>query len=108
MVEIKNYNELESIFNNNKDKMVVVDFYANWCSPCRSLGETLSSLTEEESKDIFIVKVNVDEVDDLTRIYPVRSIPVLLYFKDGNLLERTTGNMDKITFLGKVKEILER
>jgi thioredoxin 1 len=108
MKEIKSYDDLENIFNANEDKLVVVDFFATWCGPCRTLGETLSSLSEDEMKNIVIVKVNVDEADELTLKYPVRSIPVLLYFLKGELVERTTGNMDKITFLQKVDEILSR
>lgn len=103
MVEIRNCEELETIINDNKDKLVVVDFYATWCSPCRALGEMLSSLNEDETKDIVIVKSNVDESDELTLRYPVRSIPVLLFFNKGNMVERVTGNIDKTTFLNKVK-----
>jgi thioredoxin 1 len=84
-----------------------VDFYATWCGPCRTLGSTLSSLTPDETKDIVIVKVDVDEADDLTIEYGIRSVPTLLFFKKGELVDRTTGNLDKITFLKKIEEILK-
>jgi thioredoxin 1 len=69
---------------------VLVDFYADWCGPCRALGPILEELAEE-TKDAKIVKVNVDESPQLASQYGVSSIPSLLVFKDGRIVARQTG-----------------
>ncbi len=102
MREINVFTEIESVINGTNDKLIVVDCYAPWCGPCRALGEMFISLTNEELNGYEIIKVNVDEADDFIMKYPVRSVPTVLYFKDGKMLDRTTGNMNKEDFLEKV------
>ena len=105
MRKIKDYQELEVIFNINKDKLVIVDFFATWCGPCRMLSEMLNSLSDEELKDVIVVKVDVDESEDLMTKYSIRSIPTMIYFKNGEMIDRTTGGMNKETFLEKVNKM---
>ena len=70
-----------------KDGYVLVDFYADWCGPCKMLGPVLENLKDE----IKIVKVNVDECEDLAREYGVMSIPSIFLIKDGQILDSKLG-----------------
>lgn len=85
-LETENFNE------EIKDKLVLVDFYAVWCGPCKMMHPIL-----EQVKDIYpdlkIIKVNVDEHEDLTRQYGVMSIPTLILFKDSSVVEKNVGFM---------------
>lgn len=77
-----------------KDKKVIVDFYADWCMPCNMLAETLEEITEE-NKDINIVKINVDEHQELARKFNVMSIPLLLLYEDNQITKKQLGLMEK-------------
>jgi thioredoxin 1 len=73
---------------------VLVDFWAEWCGPCRALGPSLDALAAE-NKSIKVVKVNIDENPDAPTKYGVRSIPTLLIFKNGEVVAQTVGSMPK-------------
>ena len=77
-----------------KDKKVIVDFYADWCMPCNMLAETLEEITEE-NKNINIVKINVDEHQELARKFNVMSIPLLLLYEDNQITKKQLGLMEK-------------
>ena len=79
---------------NNPDKTVIVDFYADWCGPCKMLAPILDELNAENS-DVEIYKVNVDDEPDLARRFGVSSIPTLVSFKDGAEYKRKGGAMPK-------------
>jgi len=68
-----------------------VDFWAEWCSPCRMLTPTFEKLAEKYGNEITFAKVNVDELPDLAGKYAVRSIPTLLLMRQGNVLEQVVG-----------------
>ncbi len=70
---------------------LVVDFWAPWCAPCRKLVSTIEELASEYEGRVVIGKCNVDEQRELAVEYDVRSIPTLLFFKDGRLVERSVG-----------------
>ncbi len=73
-----------------KDK-VLVDFYANWCGPCKMLGPVL----EKVESDIKVIKVDVDAFEDLAREYGVMSIPTIILFNEGKEIKRNIGFIDK-------------
>ena len=73
---------------------VLVDFFAEWCPPCRKLGPTLEALTEDMDERLKIVKVNVDETN-LAPKYGVMNIPTMVLFKDGKEVKRLVGNHAK-------------
>lgn len=73
---------------------VLVDFYANWCGPCKMVAPVLEGLAELHP-DVTICKVNVDEEMDLARRFGVMSIPTLLFFKDGELVDKVVGALPK-------------
>lgn len=77
------------------DKPVVVDFWAEWCGPCRFLSPTLDELASEYSDRINFTKVNVDEEPNLSMQYGVMSIPTVLYFKAGKIVDSTVGALPK-------------
>lgn len=74
---------------------VLVDFWAEWCGPCRALTPSLDALAAEKAGQIKVVKVNVDESPDAPSKYGVRSIPALYIFKGGEVVAQTVGSLPK-------------
>lgn len=89
MIEIKSQEEFDQILKNNEN--ILVDFWAQWCGPCKMLALALDRL-QEEAHNTLIVKVNIDEVQDVPAKYGVRSIPTLLKFKNGLVDSQKIGN----------------
>ena len=87
----------------NGELPLVVDFWATWCGPCRALGPVLSELAKEYDGKIVVGKCDVEENDDLAAAYGVMSVPTLLFFKNGEPVEKKGGAMPK----NKLKELFE-
>ena len=83
-------------------KLVIVDFWATWCGPCRMLSPLLDEVEEEMSDKITVVKVNVDDADEIAMRYRIMSIPTLLFFKNGQIVDKTVGAMPKSTLVDKI------
>ena len=77
------------------EKPTVVDFWAEWCGPCKFLSPLVDQLAEEYTGKVNVVKVNVDTEPMLSQQYGVMSIPTLLYFKNGKIVDSTTGALPK-------------
>ncbi|HEY6228625.1 MAG TPA: thioredoxin [Verrucomicrobiae bacterium] len=92
-VELNEHNFDQQI--RNAGKPVVVDFWAEWCGPCRMLGPSLDQVAADHREDYIVAKVNVDENPALAARYDIQSIPTLLYFSGGELRDRTTGVVSK-------------
>lgn len=74
-----------------ESKVVVVDFWAAWCGPCRMQAPILNDIADELSDKVKVCKVNVDECEKLALSYGIQSIPTLLFFKNGKLVEKRVG-----------------
>jgi len=88
---IKTEEEFNREIMNDK---VVVDFFANWCGPCKMLAPIVEEVSNELEKITFI-KVDIDEMESLPRQFDIMSIPTLLIFEKGELIKRHTGYIDK-------------
>lgn len=88
---IKNEEEFDNLIKEGK---VVVDFFANWCGPCRMLSPIIEEVSNE-NEDITFLKVDVDEVELIPKKYGIMSIPTLLVFENGELIKRETGYLGK-------------
>jgi thioredoxin 1 len=77
---------------------VLVDFWAEWCGPCKAIAPVLEQLNGELAGKLKIVKVNVDEAPDLAQQFQIRSIPTLLVFKGGRVVDQKMGAMSKAQF----------
>ena len=85
---------------------VVVDFWAEWCGPCKQIGPALEELSEQYAGKVKIAKVNVDENPDLARQFDIMSIPTLIVFKDGQPAHRFQGASGKAGLLQKLDDFL--
>ena len=79
----------------HSDKPVLLDFYADWCGPCKMLSPVLHELAEEKSGTLKVGKVNVDEQSELAKKFQVMSIPMLVVVKDGEVVHKTIGAQPK-------------
>ena len=86
------------------EKIVLVDFYADWCGPCKMLSPIIDEVAEEND-DIKVVKVNVDDSQDLAMKYQVMSIPTLVVIKNGSEINRSVGLIDKAQILNLIKSV---
>ncbi len=96
---------------NNFDQTVssgvsMVDFWAPWCGPCRMLAPVIDKLSEEFEGKANICKVNADEEQDLSVKYGVRSIPTILFIKDGEVVDQIIGTGSEQIFTDKINELL--
>ena len=83
-------------------KLVIVDFWATWCGPCRMLSPLLDEVEAEMADQVEVVKVNVDDADEIAMRYRIMSIPTLLFFKNGQMVDRTVGAMPKSALVDKI------
>ena len=84
------------------ENLVVVDFWATWCGPCRMLTPILDEIEEEMAGKMEVVKVNVDDADEVAAQYRIMSIPTLLFFKNGQVVDKTVGAMPKAQLVEKI------
>ena len=88
------------------DIPVLVDFYADWCGPCKMVGPLLEDMAPKYDGKAKICKLNIDEHADLARKYKVMSIPTLLFIKDGETVERVSGSLPQAALEEKLNNLL--
>lgn len=87
----------------NDDKPVLVDFFATWCGPCKTLGPILDTVKAELGDAIKIIKIDVDKNQPLAAEYQVRGVPTMILFKDGKQLWRQSGVLQKHELVSNIK-----
>jgi thioredoxin 1 len=85
---------------NEKDKVVLVDFYADWCGPCKMLAPVIHEIAEENVDKVSVYKVNIDESMELSERYKVMNIPTIIAFKDGEVIAKEIGIKPKEVYEG--------
>lgn len=89
----------------HSDKPVLLDFYANWCGPCKMLAPVLREIAEENADTLKVGKINVDEQMELAMRFQVDSIPMLVLFKDGKAVAKTVGYRPKAELARLVQSV---
>ena len=84
------------------EKLVIVDFWAVWCGPCRMLSPLLDEVEEEMADKVTVVKVNVDDADEIAAQFRIMNIPTLLFFKNGQPVDKTVGAMPKNVLVDRI------
>ncbi len=88
------------------DKPVIVDFWAVWCGPCRMVGPIVNEIGEDYKDTVVVGKVDVDNNPAVAAKFGIRNIPTILFFKDGEVVDKQVGAVPKQVLVGKVEPLL--
>lgn len=100
------------VYDNNIDEIlssaqpVLIDFWATWCGPCRMLSPIVDEVAAELEGKVVVAKCNVDDCDEVAVRFGIRNIPTLLYFKNGELVERSVGLVSKKEILTNLEKFI--
>jgi len=97
----KNFGEMIK----STDKMVLVDFWAEWCGPCKQLAPALEDASNDLQDKIEIFKINIDENPETPSRFSVRGVPTILFFKNGELVNRQVGVLPKSKLYEKIEDV---
>ncbi|MBR0502655.1 MAG: thioredoxin [Paludibacteraceae bacterium] len=93
-----NYEEIAAT-----DKLILIDFWAQWCGPCRMLSPTIDDLANEYEGKAVIGKVDVDDNPDIAEKFSIRNIPTILFVKNGEVVDKTVGAVPKNEIIDKIE-----
>lgn len=105
VLEVNTYNFEKTV--NDSDKLTVVDFWAEWCGPCRTISPILDELSSEYSGKINVVKCNIDESPEIAKKFGIRSIPYISFFKNGKQVDTMIGAMPKAKYKNKIDMLMQ-
>jgi thioredoxin 1 len=103
-IEITDSNFEELVLKS--DKPALVDFWAEWCGPCRMIGPIVEDISKEYEGKFVVGKLNVDENPDVCGKYGIRNIPTILFFKGGEVVDKQVGAVPRNTLVQKVDNLL--
>src|SRR5574344_2209101 len=88
------------------DKLVIIDFWAEWCGPCKMIGPIIEQIGEEYKDKVVVGKVDVDDNDEAAAKYGIRNIPTVLFIKNGEVVDKVVGAGPKKLFTDKIDKLI--
>lgn len=105
LIKLESNQNLNELLKKNHSKPILIDFYADWCPPCRMLIPVLDSIEKKHGDEFTIIKINVDHFPELSTQYQVKSIPALFYLKNGDIKATSLGFIDENSLVNKLRSI---
>ena len=103
-VEVNDSNFEEIVLKS--DKLVIIDFWAEWCGPCRMVAPIIEEISEEYAGKVLVAKVDVDTNPDISSKLGIRNIPTVMFFKNGKMVDKQVGAVPKSNFVSKLETLL--
>ncbi len=102
MEKVLNAEEFKNLIENTS-KPVIVDFFASWCGPCKMLAPVLESVKKNFEDEVELIKIDIDKCSELASEYDIMSVPTIMFFSDGELVQRESGFMPQ----EKIEELIK-